>query len=347
MKDSFGRNIDYLRVSITDRCNFRCIYCMPEEGFPWIPNEETLSAEEIGRFVSIATKLGITKVRLTGGEPLIRPDILEILKKLPKLDDLSLTTNGSRLSELASGLKEVGLHRVNISLDTLRKDRFKSIARGGDLESVLAAVNAAQEAGLSPIKINCVALRGFNDDEFVDFANLTVYRSIHVRFIEVMPIRWNLDESAPMASPHGLLQVSQKPGTMLNQLQMRQAMISSEEIMLKLESELGTLIPADVLTNGPARTWRIPGAKGTIGFISQISNDLCRNCNRIRLTADGWLRPCLMCDGEVDVRSPLRSGVSDDRIADLILSVVAEKPERHYLAEGQKVTNRGMSQIGG
>jgi len=354
--DPFDRIIDYLRVSITDRCNFRCVYCMPEEGFPVAPHGELLSGDEIIRLVRIAVEAGIRKVRLTGGEPLVRKDLIQIVRgvsAIPGIRDLSLTTNGYLLGELAAPLAEAGLTRVNISLDTLKADRFKEVARRGDLKRVLVGIEAAKTVGLKPIKINCVAMKGINDDEAADFAAWTLREEIHFRFIEIMPIRWNLDETSgfdPLTAHqgNGLLQLRQaNNGTMLSDIQMRRMFVSAEELRKKIEAVHGPLIPAEITTNGPARTYRLSGALGTVGFISQISSDLCSKCNRLRLTADGFLRPCLMSDGELDLRTPMRSGASDTELAGLYRHVVAHKPERHYLAEGQKVTGRGMSQIGG
>jgi cyclic pyranopterin phosphate synthase len=353
--DPFERTIDYLRVSITDRCNFRCVYCMPEEGSPISPKDELLSAEEFIRIARIAVEAGIRKVRLTGGEPLVRKDLVSIVAGIGELElveDLSLTTNGFLLKDLAPSLASAGLNRINVSVDTLQRDRFKAIARRGELESVMAGIEAARSAGIGPIKINCVAMRGVNDDEAADFAAWTLREEIHVRFIELMPIRWNLDDTSGFDSMsvhpgNGLIQLRQSRGSMLSDGQMRRMYVSAEELKGSIEAVHGVLEPAELRTNGPARTYRIPGAAGTVGFISQISSDLCEKCNRIRLTSDGFLRPCLMSDGELDVRTPLRAGASDDEIAALLRHVVDHKPERHYLAEGQKVTGRGMSQIGG
>jgi len=355
--DGFGRTIDYLRVSVTDRCNFRCVYCMPEDGYPVSPKEELLTFEELARVIGIAVDLGITKVRLTGGEPLVRKDLPQLIAQIRKhkgITDLSLTTNGFLLPELASNLKTSGLDRVNISLDTLREERFLAIARRGNLQRVLDGLEAVIEIGLSPVKINCVLMKGVNDDEVADFARLSLDRPIHVRFIELMPIRWNLDATDSFESMSALrgdselfqLRVASDNG-MLSDAEMRRRMVSNDVAMDRIQAELGPLTPAEIPTNGPARSYRFPGAAGTVGFISQISNDLCERCNRLRLTADGQLRPCLMSDGEVDLRAPLRAGADDGAIAARILDVVAHKPKRHYLAEGQKVTGRGMSQIGG
>jgi cyclic pyranopterin phosphate synthase len=355
MIDPFGRTIDYLRVSLTDRCNFRCVYCMPEQGFPATPKEEHLTADEFVRMVRIAASLGVTKVRLTGGEPLLRNDLAEIVGEISAIQgvtDLSCTTNGFLLAEKAADLKKAGLHRVNVSLDTLRSDRFEAIARRGNLQDVLDGIRTAKEVGLTPVKLNCVAMRGVNDGEAKDFAAWTIRDEIHVRFIELMPIRWNLDETGSFDSfeahgGKGLLQLRQARGDMLSDMEMRRLFISAAEIKKRIEDAFGQLSPTEIPTNGPARTYQLPGAKGTIGFISQITSDFCSKCNRLRLTHDGFLRPCLMSDGELDLRGPLRNGASDADLRDLILHVVAHKPERHYLAEGQQVYGRGMSQIGG
>jgi GTP 3',8-cyclase len=242
---------------------------------------------------------------------------------------------------------------VNVSLDTLREDRFLAIARRGSLQKVLDGIEAAKRAKLTPVKINCVAMAGVNADEAADFASLTIREEIHVRFIEVMPMRWNLDEDAPPFDPlsaHGtgnLIQLKVAGGGMLSDLDMRRRFVSAQVLRDNIEDVHGPLDEASVRTNGPARTYRIPGAKGTVGFISQISSDFCERCNRIRLTHDGFIRPCLMSDGEINLRTPMRNGASDVSIAELLRGVVAQKPERHYLAEGQKVVGRGMSQIGG
>lgn len=352
MIDPFSRRIDYLRVSITDRCNFRCVYCMPEQGFPATPKDENLTFEEIARLVRIGASLGITKVRLTGGEPLLRkelPSLVREIANLPQIEDISCTTNGYLLAEKACMLALSGLHRVNVSLDTLQADRFTAIARRGSLDQVWAGIDAAFEAGLSPVKINCVLMKGVNDDEVADFARLTLDRELHVRFIELMPMRWNLDEGPVYNAGcvSGLVQLKQAAGDMLSDAQMRRMFLSMGEARTRIESELGRMEPAEVPTNGPARSYRVRGAMGSVGFISQITNDFCSQCNRIRLTHDGFLRPCLMSDGELDLRTPMRAGASDRELAELFEYLVAHKPERHYLAEGQRVVGRGMSQIGG
>jgi cyclic pyranopterin phosphate synthase len=384
MIDSFGRVIDYLRVSVTDRCNFRCVYCMPEEGAPVAPKEEILTYEEIVRLLRIGAELGVRKVRLTGGEPLVRRDIVSLAQKIaaiPGIEDLSLTTNGFLLSRYARELAEAGLHRVNISLDTLRPERFQAIARRGNLEDVLAGINAAQEAGLTPIKINMVVMRGVNDDEVVAFARLSLESRLDIRFIELMPINWSSGDEGMSdffalsatngakpatngAKPAGNVtlyanaslssfkQLFQQPASgeqrgMLNAGQMRHMFISAAEIRSRIEDACGTMEPAEVVTNGPAASYRLPGAVGTISFISQITNDICERCNRMRLTADGFLRPCLMADGEVDMRTPMRSGATDEEIRRLYLLTVRHKPREHRLEDGLAPSGRNMSQIGG
>jgi GTP 3',8-cyclase len=372
--DSFGRTIDYLRVSVTDRCNFRCVYCMPEEGAPIAPKDQILRFEEIERLLRIAAGLGMKKVRLTGGEPLVRKDIVQLVERVgatPGIEDISLTTNGLLLPKLAHDLASAGLNRVNISLDTLRHDRFQAIARRGNLNDVLKGIDASLSAGLTPVKLNAVAMRGVNDDELADFAAMTLESPFHVRFIELMPINWSTgddsmrDMFALSGAPAGqnvrlfaqqetdsfrsgfqVFQSDQQQG-MLNAGQMRRMFISAEEMRRKIEDALGPMLPADVKTNGPARTFRLPGALGTVGFISQITNDICASCNRLRLTADGFLRPCLMADGEVDLRTPLRAGASDEDIQDLFLLTVKHKPFEHRLEDGMAPVGRNMSQLGG
>jgi cyclic pyranopterin phosphate synthase len=323
---------------------------MPEQGFPATPKAEHLTTDELCRLIGIATSLGMSKLRFTGGEPLLRNDLAQIIHAGSShgADDISLTTNGHLLKTRSVELVQAGLSRVNVSLDTLREDRFTAIARRGSLAEVRAGIDAALGAGLAPVKVNCVVLKGINDDEAGDFARWTLNAPIHVRFIELMPMRWNLDEGPAMESlPAGLLQVQSARGDMLSDAEMRRRYVSVDSLKNSIERELGTLEPAQIATNGPARTFRLSGAQGTVGFISQISNDLCSRCNRLRLTHDGFLRPCLMSDGELDLRSPIRAGASDDDIRSLFRHVVLHKPERHYLHEGQRVVGRGMSQIGG
>ncbi len=375
--DSYNRVIDYLRVSVTDRCNFRCVYCMPEEGAPVAPSADILSAAEIVKAVAIASSLGMTKIRLTGGEPLVRKDIMEIVRRiaeLPDVKELSMTTNGFLLAPLASQFAKFGLTRVNISLDTLRPDRFAKLARRGNLEQTLAGIDAALIAGLTPVKLNCVVMRGWNEDEAVDFACRTLKQSIDVRFIELMPINWSTGDDSVATLPvkaessgsavsgniklyantdlntfrqsfHGVTTDAQHG--QLDAAQMRKAFVPTDEIRAGIEARFGPLEPASLPTNGPARTFRVPGALGTVGFISQITNDMCVDCNRLRLTADGQLRPCLMADGEVDLRELLRNGASDQDIAEMFRITVFHKPKEHRLEDGLAPVGRNMSQLGG
>lgn len=350
--DSFGRTIDYLRVSLTDRCNFRCVYCMPEEGCSFTPKEECLTGDETLRLIRIAASLGISKIRLTGGEPLLRKDLpwlIHHIAQIPTITDISCTTNGFLLAEQATFLAGAGLTRVNVSLDTLRHDRFVDIARRGSLDKVLKGIQAALEHCLDPVKINCVLMKNENDDEVCDFAKWTLNENIHVRFIELMPMLWNLDEAPALDRDLGdqLIQIRQSSGSMLDDNQMRRRFFSAREARGRIEAAFSALEPAEVRTNGPSRTFRIPGAVGTVGFISQITEDFCVGCNRLRLTHDGFLRPCLMSDGEIDLATQMRMRKSDSELAALFELAVLHKPERHYLAEGQKVTGRGMSQLGG
>ncbi len=352
--DPFGRRIDYLRVSVTDRCNFRCVYCMPEDGFPALPKDEYLRTEETVRLIRVAASLGMRKLRLTGGEPLLNKGLAKMARAAREagFEDVSITTNGHLLEDQAAKLKGAGVTRVNVSLDTLREDRFREIARRGSLGTVRAGIRAALDVGFGPVKVNVVAMRGVNDDETADFAAWTLREPVNVRFIELMPLRWSLDEgpSLPAFAPHGgsgLLQLRQAPGDMLSDAAMRRMAVGVDEIRARIEAVHGPLVPAEIRTNGPARSYRLPGAPGSVGFISQISNDLCAGCNRLRLTHDGFLRPCLLSDGELDLRTPLRLGATDDELRELFRHVVARKPERHYLHEGQKAHGRGMSQIGG
>lgn len=336
ISDAFCRPINYLRVSVTDRCNFRCLYCMPETGTDWKSHESILRYEEIIRIVRAASTLGISKVRLTGGEPLVRAGIESLvasLAELPGIDDLSLTTNGALLPKFAGPLRRAGLNRVNISLDTLRPDRFRTMTRRGELQQALDGIRAAEEAGLVPIKINMVVVRGVNDDEVADIASLTLEHAWHVRFIELMPV----------GSEEGCL-----PGV-CDGSSRGQAFISAAEIRSRLQSELGVLTPVAgaVVGNGPASYFRLAGAGGSVGFISAVSEHFCSRCNRLRLTADGFLRPCLMADGEIDLRTPLRAGATDEALVSLVAEAVAAKPERHHIGEHQRPLARHMAQIGG
>lgn len=324
--DPYRRRINYLRLSVTDRCNLRCRYCMPEEGIPLIPHERILSYEEILRVVRIFAAEGISKVRLTGGEPLIRKGIVEFISRLARIEairDLSLTTNGVLLKELAKDLKKAGLRRVNISLDSLRRERFREIARKDEYERVWAGIEEALEVGLSPIKINMVAIRGVNDDEIETFARLTLRLPLTIRYIEYMPA----GNGSEWRQEH-LLTISQ--------------------IQSRLE-KLGRLIPIPQTEwDGPARRFRIEGALGEIGLIGAISHHFCSECNRLRLTPDGKIRLCLFSDDEIDVRELLRRGCRDEELRDRILRSIEAKPERHPInTHPFKKCQRNMSAIGG
>lgn len=322
MLDSFGRSINYLRISVTDRCNLRCIYCMPPEGVPQIPHSEILSFEEIRTVVRVAAELSINRIRLTGGEPLIRadlPKLVNMLSQIEGIEELSLTTNGTFLKKYTLELKQAGLSRINISLDTLKADKFRHITRLGELEAVLEGIEAAKEAGFDPVKINTVVIRGINDDEILDFAKMTYKDGWHVRFIELMPFK-DVAEFVPS-------------------IELRQHI----SLLGKLES------CASITGNGPAKYYRLAGAKGSIGFISPLTEpSFCCRCNRMRLTPDGKLRPCLLGEGEIDLKMPLRNNVSIEELKSLILQTVASKPENNHLERGNiRLINRKMSQIGG
>lgn len=327
MRDTFERTIDYLRIAVTDRCNLRCVYCMPEEGVPFRPHEEILRYEEIERIVRVAATSGIRRVRLTGGEPLVRRDLVELVRALaaiPGIEEISLTTNGTQLAEHAHALAQAGLKRVNISLDTLNPQRFRAITRRGELSTVLAGIQAALDAGLTPVKINMVVMRGVNDDEVVAMAGQTLRHPWHVRFIEWMPV-----------------------GETAQTQHWRERFISAAEMRTRLETAFGPLTPTQITGAGPARTFRLPNAQGTLGFISAVSEHFCATCNRLRLTADGKLRFCLLREGELDLRGPLRAGVDDETLAELFRTAVRAKPIGHILREGLTVQDRVMAQIGG
>jgi cyclic pyranopterin phosphate synthase len=335
LMDSCHRAIDYLRISVTDRCNLNCIYCTPASGVRWLPKDDLLTFEEIATIANVAAELGITKVRLTGGEPLVRTDLKDLIAKLttmPTIKDISLTTNGILLKKYARKLKQAGLKRVNISLDTLDRTKFERITRHDRLQEVLSGIEAAKKAGLNPVKINVVAMRGVNDNEILDFARLTINDGWHVRFIELMPFT-----STTCSGDNGEESKDHLQGQF----------IAVSEIQERLNS-LGTLEPESHFTgNGPARYFRLPQAKGTIGFISPVSQHFCDRCNRLRLTADGKLRLCLFSDDEIDLRTLLRTGVSSDEIRESIVEAVKIKPMKHQLSQGGIPTKRFMSQVGG
>lgn len=326
--DPFGRPITYLRISLTDRCNLRCVYCMPKEGLRWQPHIDQLSVEEIAQVVETAAQGGVKRVRLTGGEPLVHPQIVEIVRRIasiPNIEEVSLTTNAMLLERLAQPLADAGLRRVNVSLDSLDADKFKRITRGGKLDRVWGGIAAAERAHLTPIKLNAVIVRGVNDNEIPALARLTMEYDWNVRFIEVMPIGntrgWGNDFPAP-----------------------NERYVSVQDI----RSALSTFDLQPSTTpqgNGPARTFRIPNALGTIGFISPLGEHFCQNCNRLRLTSDGRLRSCLVLPAEVSLRDALRQGKP---LESYFERAIAQKPEHHDLLVAMPAdSQRGMSQIGG
>ncbi|KAA8751476.1 GTP 3',8-cyclase MoaA [Paenibacillus sp. UASWS1643] len=330
LMDPFGRIHDYLRISVTDRCNLRCVYCMPEEGMQFEPTERILSYEEITSIVKALAPLGIRKLRLTGGEPLVRKgldQLIAMLSAIPGIEDIALTTNGIYLAAYADLLKAAGLNRVNISLDSLKPERFASITRGGKVQRVLDGIKASQQAGFHPIKLNVVLMKGVNDDEVEDFLRMTLDDRIDIRFIEYMPIGDSGDGWRSGYLP--LEQVLETCGASWN-----------------YEKSCG-----EVYGNGPADSYRIVGAAGTFGLIHPVSSHFCGNCNRLRLTADGNIKPCLYWSDEFNVR-PL---VGDDKaVQDLFYKALGAKPETHDMLKalnGQQIdgtpTLRHMSQIGG
>jgi cyclic pyranopterin phosphate synthase len=341
--DGLGRRIDYLRISLTDRCNLRCVYCMPAQGVPWKAHDQLLSFEEIERFAAIAMQEGISKIRLTGGEPLVRKGVVEHVRRLHEItgiDAIALTTNATLLPGYAADLRAAGLQRVNISLDSLDPAVYARITRGGALDEALAGLTAAFDAGFAPIKLNVVVVRSLTQN-LLDFAKLTLDRPLHVRFIEFMPIGV-AEDGAGCHSDGGV----ETDGWT------RDDTMPSDEIVARLASEgaaagLGELTAAAKETApggwGPATYYRFPEAAGTIGVISPLSHHFCAECNRLRLTAEGRLRPCLFSDDELDVRTVLRTG-SDDDVREVIRQALRDKPESHHERIG---TSRGMSQIGG
>jgi cyclic pyranopterin phosphate synthase len=326
LADAFHRPITYLRISVTDRCNLRCVYCMPEEGLSWIDKSDILSYEEIAVIVRAAAKVGVRAVRLTGGEPLIRRDLerlVALIAAVEGIEDISLSTNGLLLAEQARRLHGAGLTRVNVSLDTLREDRFEAIARRPGLGRVVAGIEAAFEAGLGPVKLNCVVMRGRNDDEVEAFAELTRDRAIAVRFIEMMPVTENVGDHTG-------------------------AYISATEILDRVRA-IGALHPIEgPRGNGPARYYAFEGAAGSVGVISPLSHDYCDTCNRVRLSADGRLKLCLFGDHFIDLRTPVRDRAGEDALIAILRGSMYVKPERHHLDVGQTASAmRALSEIGG
>lgn len=328
LTDSFGRIHRDLRLSLTDRCSLRCTYCMPADGVPWLVKDSLLTTDELVRIARVAVEAGIAEIRLTGGEPLLRPDVVDVVRRLAPLEgpagrvELSLTTNGLRLPALATQLAEAGLARVNISLDTLRRDRFADLTRRDRLADTLAGISAADAAGLSPIKINAVAMRGINDDEIVDLTAFAAERHFHMRFIEQMP----LDAGHTWT---------------------RAAMVTAEEILSQLASRW-TLTPVDGRGSAPAQTFLLDGGPATVGVIASVTRPFCGSCDRLRLTADGQVRACLFAKTETDVRSILRSGQGDDAIDAAIRACLAGKRAGHDIDDPTFLQpDRPMNAIGG
>jgi GTP 3',8-cyclase len=327
MLDPYERNINYLRVSVTDRCNLRCTYCMPKEGLSQIGHDDILRYEEIHRIIRIAAGIGITKVRITGGEPLVRRGVAEFiasLQTIPELKDLSLTTNGILLERCAEKLFAAGIRRINVSLDSLNSEKYAQITRGGEIQAVLRGIRKARETGFSPIKINVVAIKGFNDNEILDFARLTLENPYQIRFIELMPLgRAGIENNGRY--------------------------LSNAIIRERIET-IGRIEPVTGQgngINGPAQIYRLAGSVGEIGFISPVSHHFCRTCNRLRLTAGGHLRTCLLSDDETDLKSPLRSGCADGMIRELIRGAISRKPEQHNMACSDSHIKKCMKEMSG
>jgi len=323
--DRYGRNINYLRISLTDKCNLRCVYCMPED-MTFRPRQELLQDDEILRLVNIFAELGFNKIRLTGGEPTVRANFVEIVRRIsntPGIETLAMTTNGLLLDKLAQPLAEAGLQRVNISIDTLNQQKFKKITRWGEVKQVLSGIRAAEEAGLG-VKLNCVVIRDYNDQEdVVDLARLTLYQEWQVRFIEMMPF--------------GEVTDFQKAG-----------IVAEEDLRQTISDALGNLTAInDGQLDGEARLYRLDGAPGTLGFISSVTQPFCASCTRVRLTADGRLRLCLLRENEVNLLDPLRAGASDEELKEIITRAIWWKPWGHKLEEDIIPLNRVMSELGG
>jgi GTP 3',8-cyclase len=330
MLDQYKRDINYLRVSITDRCNLRCIYCMPKEGLSLLGHDDIMRYEEIYRIIRVAVDGGIRKIRITGGEPLCRRGVIDFissLKIIADLEDISLTTNGTLLENCAGRLYHAGVKRINISLDSLNPQKYASITRGGDVNAVLRGIEAVHRTGFSPIKINVVAIKGFNDDEILDFARLSIVKPYQIRFIEMMTI--------------GHTDLDQNDKYLSNEI--IKAMIHQKYQLESIEGESRRM-------DGPAQIYRILGGAGEIGFISPVSHQFCQSCNRLRLTANGHLRACLLADEETDLMGAMRSGCDDAFLAKLIRDAIAQKPMQHGLACNKshiKKCMTDMSSIGG
>lgn len=326
MFDSYAREINYLRVSVTDRCNLRCKYCMPEEGIESLGHTNVLALEEIVHLIRVAARVGIRKVRLTGGEPLVRKnitDLVEQIAKIPQITEVAITTNGVLFADMAEELKAAGLTRVNFSLDSLEPDSFNYITSRGRLSDVTRSIAKALEMGMAPVKINTVVMKGINDHEILDFVKLAKEMPLHVRFIEFMPIG-----DLPFYQTDRVVSVS--------------------EIKEIIEQQYDLYKGSTVQGNGPAKCYQINGGLGSVGFISAMSDHFCSECNRIRMTADGKLRGCLFGKQEINLKMALQNGASDEKIAHLFSKTIREKPNRHYMTEGWGADNkRKMYQIGG
>jgi GTP 3',8-cyclase len=323
--DRFGRNIHYLRISLTDHCNLRCVYCMPED-MTFRPNAELMQDDEVLQLVRLFAHLGFDKYRLTGGEPTVRANLVDLvgeISQVPGVRSLSMTTNGVLLSRLAAPLAKAGLQRVNVSLDTLDPEKFRRLTRWGSVEDVWDGLRAAEAAGLRPVKINAVVVQGYNESDVVDLAALTLEHPWQVRFIEMMPFAG------------------------ATELQLKQV-VTAEQIQTRIAQSCGPLqVANDGKLDGEARLFRLNGALGDLGFISSVTEPFCASCTRARLTADGRLRLCLLREGEVDLLTPLRAGASLDDLRQLILDGIWHKPWGHGLAQGIIPLNRVMSEIGG
>lgn len=325
IQDLYGRVVTYLRVSVTDRCNLRCRYCMPLDGVRFKDLDDVLSWDEFLRVVRAAASLGVRRIRITGGEPTTRPGLVDFVREVaatPGIEDVSMTTNGMLFAGMAGALRAAGLRRVNISLDSLRPDRFRHLTHYGDFHAVWSAVEAALAENLHPVKINCVALRGENDDELADFVAIGETRPLHVRFIELMPL----------GTSHAWT---------------RERLYPAAEIRERI-AERFAFVPDSLEGGGPARYYRVPGFQGTFGVITAMTENFCHNCNRVRLTADGELQPCLGSLLAMDLRAPLRGGISDDDLRRLVQKGIRAKPERHLMEEYlEETAGRRMWTIGG
>jgi len=324
--DTKGRNINYMRISITDRCNLRCLYCMPKEGVDLLGHASILSLEQIARLVRVAAGIGIRKVRLTGGEPLVRRNVVQLvkyIKDIDGIDDISLTTNGVLFADMAADLQAAGLDRVNFSLDSLIEEKYGYITRAGKLSAVMKSIDLALAMGMDPVKINTVLIRGFNDSEILDFAQLAYAHPLHIRFIEFMPIGdlqfWNRDN-----------------------------ILTSEETRRIIKKKYHLVEGKKIKGNGPAKYYYLEGGKGSVGFISPMSNHFCAECNRIRMTAEGRLRGCLYDRNESDLKLALENRASDEQLRQIFLETINSKPEKHQMDKGWGADNhRKMYQIGG